>query len=285
MTSLIIALIASCVMSWLFKIAGLMELSVKKIAFFNYLTAFIGLWIFYKAQNAPASSGNLTAGLTFLSAALAASMVLNLIALTLGTAVCGINGATFFNRIGFLVSMILAVIFWRELPSFVQIAGIASLLAGLFVMVRGTSIAGRGPGLPAGLCISSGMVIFFNAVYGRYFPEEKQILFIALVFTTAFLLSTLLLLTGKSAGNNADRGLLKMEALVGILIGLSNIVTTLFTLRSYSALPISIVAPVMSGGNMIFSAILGKAVYHEEFNRNTALAIVLAGISLLLVNL
>lgn len=281
MISLILALAGSCAMSWLFKIAGLQGASTRRLAFCNYLIACAGLWVYFLAGCNHTSFRLLTPGFLLLALGLATAMVLNLITLTLGTAACGVNGATFFNRIGFLVSMLLALILWKEIPSLWQLLGITSLLAGLLLMLRSGSAAGRNRKLLAGLCASSGMVIFLNAVYGRLYSGDRQIFFLALVFTAALLMSTALLFFGKKT--NCFR--LNTEAVIGILIGLTNIVTTLFTLKSYALLPISIVAPVMSGGNMIFSAFLGKTVYHEEFSRTTALSIALAALSLILVNL
>lgn len=323
MISLILAFFGSCAMSWFFKEAGIRRFSTRRIAFFNYLIAAAGLWTCYGINTLIPAGGNLPSSAdTFtvvdsavhpfrfllLAVLLALSMVVNLIALTLGTAECGMNKATFFNRIGFLTSMLLALICWKEYPTLRQVLGISCLIAGLFAMTRPSSGSGD-PGtvhsrkLLSLLCISSGFVIFFNALYGRSFSKEKQVFFLALVFTNALLMSSFLLFvrkkakteecTGSSAalgksGSSAEGTLnayRKAEVVTGILIGLANILTTLFTLKAYAALPISIVAPAMSGGNMIFAALLGRLIYQEEFSKRTLFALILASISLILVNL
>ena len=297
MSSLIAALAGSCAMSWLFKISGRRNLDTALIAFWNYLTAACGLWICYLLFPGNRAGGAPTAGMIVLSCALAFAMIVNLISLNLATASSGVGSATFFNRIGFLVSLGLAALCWREIPGALQAAGILCLLGGLFVMLRETTAAKSASALLAVLSVSSGMVIFWNAVYGRLYSGDMQILFLAVVFTLTLAMSAVLLYVQKKRQSQSEserQNERKSQGtqdggrwdgvIVGTAIGLANIVTTLFTLRSYAQLDISIVAPVMSGGNMIFAALLGRIVYHEEFSRKTALAIFLACVSLVLVN-
>ena len=124
------------------------------------------------------------------------------------------------------------------------------------------------------------MVSLLNIVYGKYFSGEMEALFLTAVFFLAAVLAAVVLLEkGKilwKCGKN--------DFSVGIFIGLSNIFTTLFMLKSYTAVSANIVAPTTAAGNMIFAAVIGKVMFKEEVNKNTVIALVMAIASVILVN-
>ena len=65
---------------------------------------------------------------------------------------------------------------------------------------------------------------------------------------------------------------------------MSNILITLFMLKSYTAVTANIVAPTTAAGNMIFAAVVGKLAFKEKISRSTVAALILAIVSVVLVN-
>lgn len=281
MIYLIIALIATCIISIGFKLVTIYQADMDWVITVNYavalvITGFVAAW----TDQMGTEYGK---GMFPLAALLGAAMIFNLRCTKKSTDENGMGSTTFFNRIGFLLCMALSALVWREVPNGIQILGIVILLAALIEMMRGVD-DGKAAGsikMFAWLFLGSGLVSFFNVAYGRYFPAKAQPFFLAEVFAVTFL-SSLLLLSRKARQKKGNR---KTDIALGLLVGTANAATTFFTLKSLEYLSAAVVMPVTAAGNLLIIAITGRIVFHEKGNRHITVALVCAVISLVLVNM
>ena len=281
MIYLLLTLLGSCGISYGFKLASIKKTDQDYIVFFNYLTAFLGMMVYcllgQKGRIADLKNGPMI----LLAIALMLFMFSNLAGNNASTDKNGINSTTFFNRIGFLPCILLSAVIWKDLPDIWQIIGMVILVGSLMFMLKDMKhVKSENLWMLFSLTFTSGMVSLLNIVYGKYFSGKTEVLFLTAVFFLAAVLAAVVLLEkGKipwKCGKN--------DFSVGIFIGLSNIFTTLFMLKSYTAVSANIVAPTTAAGNMIFAAVIGKVMFKEEVNKNTVIALVMAIASVILVN-
>lgn len=74
-----------------------------------------------------------------------------------------------------------------------------------------------------------------------------------------------LLPLGLAAEKGSVSATVKQGVLFGLLAGLLNGATNFLSLVAYSLVPISVVAPVTSGGGMVLSFLVSLVFYKERF--------------------
>lgn len=288
MVYLMISLAGSCMLSIGFKLISVYHADMKRVVFINYITATVLTMAVavLKLKDKNIFEGFENGGfwkMICLAVALGFCMIQNLWCTEVSTGKNGLGSTTFFSRAGFLICIILSAVLWHDFPGIFQTAGILMLLVSMVEMMRGTqgeSVAGDRKLFPV-LFIGSGLVFFFNAVYGKYFLAEYKPFFLSIVFMVTLISSIVLLFWGEREQNSS----LTTDILLGGVIGISNAIGTFFQLKSLDYLSVAIVMPVSAAGNLLIVALAGRFCFQEKGNRHTAIALVLAVISLILINL
>lgn len=288
MIYLIISLAGFCMLSIGFKLVSIYQADMKRVIFINYVTATVLTMavtvLSLKDKYSFERFGNDDFWkMMCLAIALGLSMIQNLWCTEVSTDKNGLGSTTFFSRAGFLICIVLSAVLWKDFPGMLQAAGILVLLVSMAEMMRGTqdgSVAGDRKLFPA-LFVGSGLVFFFNAVYGKYFPAEYKPLFLSIVFMVTLISSIVLLFRGK----REQRSSLTTDILLGGMIGISNAVGTFFQLKSLDFLSVAVVMPVSAAGNLLIVALAGRFCFKEKGNRHTVTALILAVVSLILINI
>lgn len=288
MIYLIISLAGFCMLSIGFKLVSIYQADMKRVIFINYVTATVLTMavtvLSLKDKYSFERFGNDDFWkMMCLAIALGLSMIQNLWCTEVSTDKNGLGSTTFFSRAGFLICIVLSAVLWKDFPGMLQAAGILVLLVSMAEMMRGTqdgSVAGDRKLFPA-LFVGSGLVFFFNAVYGKYFPAEYKPLFLSIVFMVTLISSIVLLFRGE----REQRSSLTTDILLGGMIGISNAVGTFFQLKSLDFLSVAVVMPVSAAGNLLIVALTGRFCFKEKGNRHTVTALILAVVSLILINI
>lgn len=281
MIYLVLTLLGSCGISYGFKLASIKKTDQDYIVFFNYFTAFLGMIVYCVFSKKINMAGLKNSSMIILALVLMTFMFGNLVGNNSSTDRNGINSTTFFNRIGFLPCILLSAVLWKDLPNIYQILGMVILVGSLMFMLKDMKgIKRTNILLLFSLTFTSGMVSLLNIVYGKYFSEKTEVLFLTIVFFLAAVMAVIILLTKRKMPWNCGMD----DLTVGLFIGISNIFTTLFMLKSYTVVSANIVAPTIAAGNMVFAAAIGKLVFKEEVKRNTIVALCMAIASVILVN-
>lgn len=188
-----------------------------------------------------------------------------------------------FAKLGILVPMLLSVIIWSELPSWIQTIGI---LFAMFAIVltnidfnRKDKNQNRSFSVLILLFIFGGFGEFMNKIFQRTVQLDYKPYFLLFVFATAGLLSVILYL------RDSNKPKLKWPSLLmGFVIGIPNLFSSFFLLDALNDFPASIVFPMYSAGSILLITLLSWALFKEKIAMKDKMAILLTAVGLMLIN-
>lgn len=188
-------------------------------------------------------------------------------------------------RAAVALPVLAAVVIWRERASILQVAGIAAaLLALLLVLIeviqRGGSISQprSAPFWLAGLFLVDGLVMIPAQVFSKRMPAAENLPFQTVIFVVAFLLTSVVYYLRRERVSY-------QTVSHGTLLGACNFGNYFFLVLALGALPGVVVYPVMGAAEASLSALAGTAIWKERLGGRGWLALGLALLALLLVNL
>ena len=187
-----------------------------------------------------------------------------------------------------------AALFFDEIPSALQTAGIGLALASLLMiggnrqaMEDGSSIAKPTderpwtarwfvPVILASFFLVCGIIRMAQDTFNHVSDNSQQTAFCLIAFTLASIPSMFVLLKNR-------RWPTGMEWATGALLGLSNVLQTYFILRSLEHLAGYIVFTLASGGTILLTTAVATGLMGERLNRRTQVGIILAVVALVLL--
>ena len=173
----------------------------------------------------------------------------------------GVVLSSVFMKLGLLVPIVVSVLFFKELPTAVQIIGFCiAIFAILLINLRND---GRGKGFGFGLILMlllSGGADVMAKIFDVFAPQAHSALYLFYNFATAFTLCVLLVIQKK------ERPGLR-ELLYGALIGIPNFFSAKFLLASLTKLPAVVVYPSFSVGTMLIVTMIGVLVFRERLSK------------------
>ena len=183
-----------------------------------------------------------------------------------------------FMKLGLLVSILVSVLFFREIPRWTQGIGFAIALAAI-VLINYRKEAGSGKfnmGL-LWLLLCGGMADAMSKIYEEIGWAELSPNFLFFTFATAlpfcFLLMTL---KGQRVG--------KWECIYGLLIGIPNFYSSKFLLRALETVAAVVAYPVYSVAAILIVTMTGVIVFRERLKNHQWLALTLILVALVLLN-
>lgn len=173
----------------------------------------------------------------------------------------GVVLSSVFMKLGLLVPIVVSVLFFKELPTAVQIIGFCiAIFAILLINLRNDgSGKGFGFGLILMLLLSGGADVMAK-IFDVFAPQAHSALYLFYNFATAFTLCVLLVIQKK------ERPGLR-ELLYGALIGIPNFFSAKFLLASLTKLPAVVVYPSFSVGTMLIVTMIGVLVFRERLSK------------------
>lgn len=181
-----------------------------------------------------------------------------------------------FMKLGLLVTMVISILFFGEMPTAVQAVGFA-LAVGAIVMIRAKGEGKERFGwlLPV-LMVCGGLCDGMSKVFEELGSSALSGQFLFYTFAVAFLLCSAL-----AARKKALPG--KWELLFGILIGVPNYYSCRFLLWSLRTVPGVIAYPVYSVAGILVVTVAGVVLFREKLEKRqwAALGVILAALVLL----
>ncbi len=208
------------------------------------------------------------------SAIMLFTQVTQIIAMSLGSAA----STTLIYSCGFLIPIIVSIIFWNETASIYQIFGVVLLLAALYLIVdpRKESFKASKKWLFFSfLSMSlSGLSAAFQKIQQRSNYADELPFFLIFAFIFSSLLSGLLHLISTKTAKKGEtvkdpseksnkKQLLKLSLISGTCLGFANLLN--FTLAG--KIPSVIQFPIFNIGSMILTGIFSNILFHEKSNR------------------
>lgn len=199
------------------------------------------------------------------------------------------NGAgitAFFGKTGFIITTLVSLFLWRELPTALQWLGIGVSITALVLMMSDGGSFGniKAPHLLLLLFAGNAVVEIDNKSFTMYALAEYKDLLVLMTFTTALLLCGLY--TGVRRRQMGEGFSLKpSEIALGICMGLPNVLSSFVQLLALQKLPASVFFPSNAAGALIFNILMGRLAFHEKLSKRQVFAVGLAVGSLVLINL
>jgi drug/metabolite transporter (DMT)-like permease len=189
----------------------------------------------------------------------------------------GIVLSSVFMKLGLLVPIVVSVLFFKEIPTAVQITGffIAIVAIVLINLKKDDSGKGFGFGLILMLLLSGGADVMAK-VFDVFAPRSHSALYLFYNFATAFILCLLLVIRKKERPGFR-------ELLYGTLIGIPNFFSAKFLLGALEDIAAVVVYPVYSVATILTVTVTGILVFRERLDKRqwTALAMILVALVLL----
>lgn len=191
----------------------------------------------------------------------------------------GVVLSSIFMKLGILVSMLISILWFRELPTALQAVGFLLAVAAIVIInySKGTSLSRSSWVLLLMLCMS-GMGDVMSKVYEVYGNADIQNLFLFFTFASALLLCLGLMVYKKER-------LGVRELAYGVLLGIPNFLCSAFILKALGSIPGVIVFPTYSVGTILVVALTGVLVFREKLQKKQIIGAVLICIALVLLNL
>lgn len=191
----------------------------------------------------------------------------------------GVVLSSIFMKLGILVSTLISVIWFREIPTTLQVIGfILAVLAIIVINYRkGTSLSRGSWALILMLCLS-GMCDGMAKIYEVFGNPKIQNLFLCFTFGAAM---GFCLLFMKHKGERLG----KKELLYGSLLGIPNFFASLFLLNALRKIPGIIAFPTYSVATIFVVALAGILIFREKLEKKQIVGAAIICVALVLLNL
>ncbi len=191
----------------------------------------------------------------------------------------GVGLSSMFSKLSVLFPLAISILLWHEYPAPIQNIGILLALTAIVVVgtdaeIDFTKIRGN----ILGVFIWGGIATSSSKVFQRYGNLDDKSYYLMVVFFVAFLVS---LIATIKRGKKITRD----DILVGIAVGVPNLFSSFFTIKSLGVLPAVIVFPVKNAGALALTALLSRLIYKEKLSIKSKTAVALTVLSLVLMNI
>ena len=173
----------------------------------------------------------------------------------------GVVLASVFMKLGVLIPAIMAIVFFRESPTWLQILGFALAAAAIFVIYLEPGADKKSHGSSflwlILLLIVSGLTESMANIYENLGNPEIKDNFLFFNFSVAFLLAATITLIRRKPVTYKD-------ILFGVMIGVPNYFCSRFLLLSLGQLPAVVVYPIYNVGAIVLIGIAGIFLFKER---------------------
>lgn len=301
MLYLVVAVLASLVISVVFKLSASKPTHRYSISFFCDLAAvvislaamgkqtfFRPSWVGVMLDQAPAVFGSMgrfdeagSAGFALCFGFVFGGMIFYAIyVMQLSTAKNGAAMTTTFNKVSSVLPAVLAVIFFGEVPGTIQtIAIVLAMVAIIMVYVSkeaGTAVTKKAALLGTFLC--GGLGDFAAKIFQQYGQSQHYAYFILVSYLVGCVASGF-------AAAIKERAVSKWDILFGLLAGIPLAFVSRFLMLSLNYLPSYIVFPTYAAANIILINLINLIFFKEKLSRRQFSAIGIMGAAIVMMNL
>ena len=198
----------------------------------------------------------------------------------------GVMLSTVFMKLGVLVPAVIAIVFFREAPTYLQLIGFAAALAAIVIIYFEPNRARKaGEKRSSGSVVSlllllllGGMAESMANIYDKLGNPAMKDLYILCIFGTAALLCVIVLITKRQPIGRKD-------ILFGIMIGVPNYFSTRFLLLALADVPAVVTYPVYNIGAIIIVCAAGILLFKERMSARKWFGFALIAAALVLLNI
>lgn len=191
----------------------------------------------------------------------------------------GVVLSSVFMKLGILVPTVLSVVWFKEMPTALQITGFVVAIAAIVIInyEKGTKLSRGSWGLIL-MLLAGGMGDGMSKVYEEYGDPSLQNIFLFFTFFAA-----LILCLGWMFGKKERLG--AKELIYGAALGIPNFLSSLFLLNSLATVPAVIAFPTFSVAVILVVALAGMLLFRERLSRRQLIGGLLICAALILLNI
>lgn len=288
MVSLGLAILSSASIAWLFKITEGGNYNRYRVTTANYGVAFfVSLVLYLSAQGGNLSSGALDEiqWLSVIGIGIPAGLCffLSFVYYQISVKENGASLSGMFGKLGILFPMIIAIVLWHEIPSFLQTAGILlAILAMVYVNFSPGEV--KGISIKKSLMLlffAGGMAEFSSKLFQKLGHAPDKNLFLFVVFFTAFCLSLFKALQQVPNGGGSNR----QDYLIGALVGIPNLLSSVFLISALGQMPAAVAFPIYSAGSIALITLGSFVFFKEAIGPRARVGLLATMVAMVLVNI
>lgn len=191
----------------------------------------------------------------------------------------GVVLSSIFQKLGLLVTLVVSVCFYHEIPNLPQAAGFLLAVGAIILMNyrAGAEAAGYKAGL-LWMLLACGMADAMAKIFTESGVPELEGQFLFFTFATAMVFCFVCMaVKGQRIG--------LWELIFGVLIAVPNFFSSKFLLGALENMPAVIVYPVFSVGSILAVTLTGVLLFREKLEKRQWVAMALILIALVLLNI
>jgi drug/metabolite transporter (DMT)-like permease len=195
----------------------------------------------------------------------------------------GVAVTSVTSKMSLVIPILVSVIFWGESLNLIRITGILLALTAFYLTFRK-----KGPVawkakytfLPFLVFAGNGMVDTTMKFADHYYIKDDLVLFLAVVFTTGFLIGSGIMITQLARGSST----IQMKNIAGgVFLGMINFGSTFYMLKAISVFESSVVFPVTNAAIVGLSGLAGYIGFREKLSWINWMGIILAILAILII--
>lgn len=186
----------------------------------------------------------------------------------------GAGVTTLYQRLGILVPILCSALLWGEVPSPVQLTGLAASVAVMAALWGGGRAAAKGP---LAVFLLGGAVEFAGKVFQKCALAEYRPVFLFVLFIACSAMALPRLVRAPK--------LPPAGVALGAAMGVCGTLSSLLMMAALETVPTGVAYPVLSVGSVAAVTAVDVLVFHRTLARREKLGLALAAVCLVLVNL
>ena len=288
MVSLLLAIVSSSSIAWLFKITEGGNYNRYRVTTANYGVAFFVSLMFYLFGSSSGTTYEIFESADWLSVLgigipAGVCFFLSFVSYQISVNENGASLSGMFGKLGILLPMVIAIFLWHEVPSFVQFIGIL-LAFGAMIYVNYSPSDIKGHAIKRSLLylfLTGGLAEFSSKLFQKLGQADDKNLFLFIVFFTAFCLS----LYKTRQADVVVGSSLKKDYFMGALVGIPNLLSSVFLISALNAIPATIAFPIYSSGAIALITLGSYLLFGEAIGFKARVGLILTMIAMVLVNI
>ncbi len=277
MLYLFLAIISSALISTIMRLSESKRASEAGMFIWNYLVCGMLSLGFSRGVHIPKNFEGM--GFVFLLGLITGILFLSSFALMQrNIKINGVVSSAVFMKLGVVVSILLALVAFREYPKYEQAIGIALALIAIVVFnFQKNALSQIGNiALLIFLLIMGGVTDSMLNVYNKLGDPALSDMYFVILFGAALICSILLFLFKREKMGRWD-------VVFGIIIGIPNYFSSRFLLKSLDTVPSIIAYPVYSVTTILMISLIGVIAFRERLSKQKWIALGLVLVAVVLM--
>lgn len=186
-----------------------------------------------------------------------------------------------FMRLGIIVPLFISLVFFREVPTIIQIIGIVLAIVAIVIInleKKEDTAIGHVAILLILLLVVGGLTDSFANIHDKLGNRDCSDQYLLITFAMALICSIIMIFVKKQSFTVTDFA-------IGMFVGIPNYFCSRFLLASLSKLQSIVVYPVYNIGTILLISLCGIIVFKEKLSKNKIIGLILVMAALILLNI